>query len=253
MSLLLLFSGNPPTGNNGSLDETLGALTLSAAGAVIVSGTISKTLGPLTLSGTGAITISGDLAETLGALTLAATGTTSGAVTGSLDETLGVLQLTAGGTVGNPPHFGIDTYPSMAGFQDFLMNVVGVPSNDMPQQFWIQGAFNFALDQVNLALSIDGLAYTFAVYNLGASILVNYAMDQPGQTFFIDLRKSLNIAGFVPGVILSGADVSTSESLVVPEFFKWLTMQDLQTLKDPWGRTYIGIAQQYGPTIIGLT
>jgi hypothetical protein len=102
MSLLLLFGASPPAGNNGSLNETLGALTLNGAGTVVVSGNLSETLGPLTLSGSGAITISGSLAETLGALTLAGTGTVTGAATGSLDETLGALTLVGTGINGNP-------------------------------------------------------------------------------------------------------------------------------------------------------
>lgn len=103
MSLLLLFAGAGTVlpGNNGSLNQTLGALTLSAAGQVIVSGSLSQTLGALTLSGQGDVgnTIHGTLDATLGALTLSGAGTVI--VSGALAKTLGALTLSAQGTNGS--------------------------------------------------------------------------------------------------------------------------------------------------------
>jgi len=32
----------------------------------------------------------------------------------------------------------------------------------------------------------------------------------------------------------------------VPDFFKDLSLADLQMLQDPWGRRYLMIAQQFG-------
>ena len=51
------------------------------------------------------------------------------------------------------------------------------------------------------------------------------------------------INSFVAGVIESSADESTSQSMKVPDQFEGLTIADLQNLKTPWGRTYLGIAQ----------
>jgi hypothetical protein len=104
-----------------SLTATLGALTVSAAGAVAVKGTLtgtlgaatlaatgtvgstpatgslSATLGVLTVSATGAVAVKGTLAGTLGALTVSAAG--AGAVHGAVSATLGSLTLTAQGYI----------------------------------------------------------------------------------------------------------------------------------------------------------
>jgi hypothetical protein len=50
----------------------------------------------------------------------------------------------------------------------------------------------------------------------------------------------------VAGVIGSSADETTSESLVVPEAMKNLTLQNLQNLKTPYGRQYLYFAQAFG-------
>lgn len=81
----------------GDLDATLGPLTSSATGTVLITGTASNTLGALTLSGTGAVAIVGTADNTLGALTLSATG--GAFVTGSADITLGDATLSGTGTV----------------------------------------------------------------------------------------------------------------------------------------------------------
>ena len=91
--------------------------------------------------------------------------------------------------------------------------------------------------------------YNVAVYNLAGSLLINMAQDQPGYTYFSDLRDALGITSFSVGVVQSSADASTSESLLVPEFAQGLTVGNLQQLKDPYGRLYLQIAQSYGPTV----
>jgi hypothetical protein len=47
-------------------------------------------------------------------------------------------------------------------------------------------------------------------------------------------------------VVSSSADVSTSESLLVPDAAKGFQFADLQYLKTPYGRAYLGYAQRYG-------
>ena len=89
--------------------------------------------------------------------------------------------------------------------------------------------------------------YDSAVYNLAFSNLIEFASDQPAQTFFADQRSKFNILGFVPGVISSTSDEGTSESLLNPDFMRGLSMADLQYLKTPWGRQYLSIAQRVGP------
>lgn len=111
--------------------------------------------------------------------------------------------------------------------------------------------------------------YAYAVYNLAAHFQVSYTPDFPGQpadpntvpptpaippsTYFSELRTSMNLNSFVPGVIESTHDVTTGETFVVPDFVKNMTLGNLQNLQTPWGRQYMALAQAYGPTIWGLT
>jgi hypothetical protein len=71
--------------------------------------------------------------------------------------------------------------------------------------------------------------------------------------YFAKLRKDLKLNTFVPGVVSSTSDLSTSVGLDNPDFFKNLTLDQLQLLKTPYGQRYLAIAQKYGPTVWGLT
>jgi hypothetical protein len=109
-----------------------------------------------------------------------------------------------------------------------------------------------ALDTVNLVLALASpLYYTLAVYNLAADRLFNFAPDVPGQSFFVDTRDKLRLLEVSVGVTTAASDQGTAGTLLNPEQMKLLTLQDLQTLKTPYGRTYMGIAQKYGRTIWG--
>lgn len=167
--------------------------------------------------------------------------------------------------------------PTLAGFQSFMLNVMGIPTTVLsPTAPVVETAFDVAIDIVNLQLNVASPdIYTLAVYNLAGSNLINYAPDQayatqaaapPGSKtllpdgtvpylndlpFFAYLRKSWNILGIAQGVVQSSSDVSTSESMVVPEWAKELTMADLQYRKDQWGAHYLALAQRYG-TLWGL-
>lgn len=94
--------------------------------------------------------------------------------------------------------------------------------------------------------------YALAVYNLAGDLLINFASDQPGFTYFYDARKNYGINIFVPGVVGASADTGTSSSMVTPEFMKTFTMANLQNLKTPYGRQYLSFAQAYG-TLWGLS
>ena len=84
--------------------------------------------------------------------------------------------------------------------------------------------------------------YSVAVYNLGASFLINYGTE----AVFADIREKLKLNDFTAGVISGASDNATSAQKLVPDFFKDLSLADLQMLKDPWGRRYLMIAQQFG-------
>jgi hypothetical protein len=165
---------------------------------------------------------------------------------------------------------GTTSGPTLAGFQTFLQNELQASAKELPPGSGVipmalavaMAIVNPALQQMaipstdaaGVALNAGNLTiYTLAVYNLATSNVINYAQDQQGYTFFKRLRKKLNINGFVSGVVQSSSDEGTSVSLVVQEAAKMFTLANLQTLKDPWGRQYLAMAQTFGPATWGMT
>ena len=97
-----------------------------------------------------------------------------------------------------------------------------------------------------------------ATYNLAADTLINFAQDPAVAPVFMDempywswLRKQYGVLNFVPGVIQSTSDEGTSASYEVAEQFKNYTIANLQNLKTPYGRQYLGIAGSWG-TLWGM-
>jgi hypothetical protein len=119
---------------------------------------------------------------------------------------------------------------------------------------WLVWTLNAALEVVSDTISeASALMYTLAVYNLAADRLFNYAPDVSGQTFFAEQRKLMKLTVPKLGVPASVNDQGTAVGILNPEQLRTLTLFDLQTLKTPWGREYMGIAQNYGSNIWGLT
>jgi len=138
----------------------------------------------------------------------------------------------------------------------------------------VEYAYDYAVQWVNPALQfIPGIQgawslFTLAVYNLAADTLINIAQDavpyvaynppgvitQPPNTlpYWQWLRAQYKVLDFVAGVVNSTSDEGTSMSLQVADAFSNYTIQNLQNLKTPYGRAYLGIAQSYG-TLWGLT
>lgn len=138
--------------------------------------------------------------------------------------------------------------PTVEGFLTFLRQVVSIPAIFLPDNnVIIQDSFDgsLAVTAPWLCTQVGGV-YSRAVYNLGTDSVINYAIDQPNQTYFRDLRKSLGIGLFVPGVTGSSSDSGTSQARVTPEFMKHMTFGDLQALKTPYGRAYLAVAQTQG-------
>lgn len=163
--------------------------------------------------------------------------------------------------------------PTLAGYLEFLRDVVGITVANLPDNSpFIEASYDIALQTVNTSLATLVLPksskalptmYALAVYNLATDRLINFAPDQPNadpmpgsnppQKFFAYARKEYNVYGFVSGAVQSTNDNGTGGSFVVPEQLNQLTLADLQNLKTPWGRAYLGIAQSYGPSIWGVT
>lgn len=149
--------------------------------------------------------------------------------------------------------------PTVAGYLAFIRNVMGISTGALPDNTPVIGySYASAKMRVNPILAtvpcpdvLYPTYYAYAIYNFAADRLVNFAPDQTGSTYFKDLREALNITGFVGGVIQSSSDESTSQSMLVPNAMAGLTFNDLQMMKTPWGREYLGLAQAYGPSVWG--
>lgn len=144
--------------------------------------------------------------------------------------------------------------PTLAGYLAFLRTTVQIPVEALPDASpFIAGTYDVSLVTVNRALAqVSGLVYSLAVYNLATSLLISWCPDQDGQTFFADIRKKWNVNDFISGVVQSTSDNGTSESMVVQQAAENFTLDDLQRLKDPYGRQYLQWAQKYG-ALWGLT
>lgn len=92
-----LLSEAPASGGTGTLNKTLGVLTLSSAGTLNITGSLSKTFGVLVLDSDSSISIIGTLSKTLGVLTL--TSSSAGGTEGTLAKTFGVLTLAGAATL----------------------------------------------------------------------------------------------------------------------------------------------------------
>lgn len=116
------------------------------------------------------------------------------------------------------------------------------------------GSLTIALNTVNEMLNCaSSTMYTLAVYSLATDRLINYAPDVQGQTFFQDLRKQFRLLDVSVGVPSAASDQGTAVGILNPEFMKTMTLGDLQTLKTVYGRRYMELALNYGPSLWGLS
>src|SRR5262245_816831 len=148
--------------------------------------------------------------------------------------------------------------PTFEGFKWFVEHQMGVPPESIPGDDWLQIAYDQSLNLTYYMLATvpsqpnTPSIYAFAVYNLAAHFLLETAQDEPGSTFWADLRKQMGIDSFLFGLINSAADQGTSESTYILPQLQGMTLMDLQLSKSPWGRKYLMIAGQWG-YVWGLT
>ena len=133
---------------------------------------------------------------------------------------------------------------SLSGFIGFVRTDMGIDATQVPDNSpSISLAYGGAVEWVNQDIEmVMPQFYAVAVYNLAASFLVNYGTE----SVFAETRDKLKLNDFTAGVITGASDNATSAQRLVPDFFKDLSLADLQMLKDPWGRRYLMIAQQFG-------
>lgn len=151
--------------------------------------------------------------------------------------------------------------PTLAGFKTWI-TYQGIPDGALPDDSpVIPVAYNVSKALVNQWLATvpsPDIAlpsiYALTVYNLAMDRVANYAPNPengplyPGTDlpYWDGFRAATNLYGFVGGIISSASDNGTSQSMVTPEQMTNMTMDDLQTLKTRWGRTYMGFAQMFG-------
>lgn len=219
----------------------------------------------------------------LGAIIEVGNGWYSYALSNDDINTLGELSFHCTASGADPSDFAIQIAPSIlppppppinASFLAFIRYVMGIPSTILPDNsIYIVMAYNIAKLIVNEQLHGLGARcgvsiYELAVNNLAGDNLINYAQDLPGAPavpgsqsesnpegfpFFAYSRKKWDINGFVSGVITSSNDEGTGNSMIVQDAAKGFTLQNLQSLKTIWGRTYLSLAQSWGPTTFGMS
>jgi len=90
---------------------------------------------------------------------------------------------------------------------------------------------------------INSTHFTYPIsINPGTCIIAGKA----GFNLFETLRATYHMNNFVPGLIKSSADESTSESLTTPNWVNNVSLNDLDILKTPYGRFYAMYAQKFG-------
>lgn len=132
------------------------------------------------------------------------------------------------------------------------INVTYLPASSP----FISYAFNRALNLV-ISVASGGFDYTWAVYNCAGHLQIYITPDQVvngvSYNYFTNLRSSFDLMLPSFGVTSSSSDSGTSVSNAVPEALQQLTIEDLGFMRTSWGRTYLAYAQDYGPTVWGLT
>lgn len=114
---------------------------------------------------------------------------------------------------------------SLSGFIEFVRSDMGITPTGSRRLAVFSLAYGGAVEWVNpdIACVMPNM-YSIAVYNLGASFLINYGTE----AVFAEFRKQYGLNDFKAGVITGAGDNSTSAQRLVPDFFKDLSLADLQ-------------------------
>lgn len=146
--------------------------------------------------------------------------------------------------------------PNLPDYTLFVSGVMGINTTYLPADSPFLGyAFNRAMDLVINVLG--GLEYTLAVYNCAGHIQLMITPDQvvsgTSYTFFQEQRKAFDLLQPVVGLVASSSDEGTSVTNAVPDALRQLMIGDLGFMRTIWGREYLAYAQNYGPTVWGLS
>jgi len=145
------------------------------------------------------------------------------------------------------------TTPNLADFTTFCQNQGIVASYTTSSSDYFQWAFDWAQNDAMTCPQMPAQLYVLAVYNLGADRLIRIAQDDGQGTFYQTQRQQFGVLQFKPGVVMAGGDESTSQTLVVPDWYRAIPLGAQEQLKTPWGREYLAYAQMYGPYVVGVS
>lgn len=140
--------------------------------------------------------------------------------------------------------------PILAGFIRFIRAGMGVPESAIADDDPAIGCcFDSALELMPRHIGLELLPVVWAntVYNLAASLLLNYANDTPPSTYFADQRKKFGIGNYIAGITSSASDQGTSGSVTISNALNNLTLADLMMMQDPFGRAALAVLMELGP------
>lgn len=152
--------------------------------------------------------------------------------------------------------------PTYSGFVAWVFGSgMGVPTAYLSSTDPVlQLCYDISIDTVRLAFGCFAPpVYQLMMYNLAGHYLAQFAQDPsplPNPPFIIVdgvsygfwsyLRKTTKLNGFISGIVQASSDEGTSVTLVAPKWADNLTAGQLQLTNTPWGRTYLGWAQDAG-------
>ncbi len=143
--------------------------------------------------------------------------------------------------------------PNLADFTTYCQNQGVVASYTASDSEYFQWAFNWALAGAMTCPQMPSIIYVLAVYNFGVDRFIRIAQDDGQGTFYQDQRTSFSILTLRPGVVMASGDESTSNTLVVPDWYRTIPLSVQQQMKTPWGAEYVAYAQEYGPYVVGVS
>lgn len=143
--------------------------------------------------------------------------------------------------------------PDLADFTSYCQAQGIVAAYTLTTDPTFAAAYDWAIDDALTCPNMPGTLYTFAVYNFGADRFIRIAQDNGLGTFYADQRSTYNVFDFRPGVVMASGQGPTSQTLVVPEWYRELPLSGQELLKTPWGRQYLSYAQMYGPNVVGVS
>lgn len=140
--------------------------------------------------------------------------------------------------------------PNFQDFLTFVRNDAKIPtsaiSDDDPM---LETCFELGQETVpmHVGLQLQPLIYLVCVYSFGVSYLLHCANDEPGSTYFSNIRKELNLDTLTYGLLNQASDQGTAGGELIPNAIQRLSLADLNFLKDPFGRRAISFLMELGP------